>query len=354
MKHGFWKGLLIYVICAVVLIFAGLGVFWMYMAAYEASRTDGVMDRYMETQLWPDLEQAIADFVEGRTRYEPEEAQAEALRDILESGELSYRKDPEKYHERTPVYIVLLDKRELGRIWLKSESGDLFSFGLPRWEVRSSGFNLGFNLGFDLSQFAVNYCVYAPADVAVTVNGEGGLISGVPTALPPELERFRGDLPEVPEYVVYQLGLLTVPEVDAENNNGAFEVEQGDGFSVVKPRCDAETEAELTAFCEDFVRAYIGFTSHAVEGPGIVQQYLVPGGSMYERMTASMDGMSWVHGVTASMSELSIVDYEYYGCAAILEASYVLTSGGNDTDNRMRVILTETDSGWRVANIELI
>jgi hypothetical protein len=118
-------------------------------------------------------------------------------------------------------------------------------------------------------------------------------------------------------------------------------------------RGPAELSKELSGYAEDFVRAYVAYTSHAVEGPGAVQQFLVPGGSMYERMTASMDGMSWVHGVTSTMSELSIVGYEYYGCAAIVTASYVLTSGGDVTDNCMRIILTQTDSGWRVANIEL-
>lgn len=351
MKSKFAKGLLIYVLVMLVIIFAGLFVFWQFIAAYELSRTAGVMDRYMETELRPELEQAVADFVSGRTEYESEEAQTQALMDILNGGELDYRKDPERFHERTPVYIIRLDKQELGKVWLKPESGGLFSFGMPRWEVRSSGFDLGFQLGFDFSRFAKNYVIYAPPDADVTVNGVANSNGEDLNAVPPELQPFQDDLPEAPNYLMYQMLLLTEPEVDAA---GTFDVEQGDGYAVITPRCDEETEAELTKLCEDFVRAYIAYTSNAVEGPGIVQQYLVPGGSMYERMTASMDGMSWVHGVTASMSDLQIVGFEYYGCAAVLEANYVLTSNGTATDNDMKIVLTLTDNGWRVANIELL
>lgn len=350
MKSKFAKGLLIYVAVMLVIIFAGLFVFWQFISAYELSRTAGVMDRYMETELRPELEQAVAEFVEGRTEYESEDAQTQALMDILNSGALDYRKDPERFHERTPVYIIRLDKQELGKVWLKPEDGGLLSFGLPRWEVRSSGFDLGFQLGFDFSRFVKNYVIYAPPDAEVTVNGVA-LSDGEPlNAVTPELQPFYGDLAQKPEYLVSQLGLLTEPEVDAA---GTFDVKQGDGYAVIMPRCDEETEAELTKLCEDFVRAYIAYTSNAVDGPGIVQQYLVPGGSMYERMTASMDGMSWVHGVTSTMSDLQIVGFEYYGSAAIAEANYVLTSNGTATDNDMKIILTETENGWRVANIEL-
>ncbi len=151
--------------------------------------------------------------------------------------------------------------------------------------------------------------------------------------------------------LTYTLTTFLPPDISVSGDYTVIREENA--FSIL-PNCPEETESELTTFCENFIRAYIGYTSGAVEGPGQVQSYMVPGGSLYQRMTASMDGMSWIHDVTSTMSGLQIAGYEYYGSAAIVDAEYVLTSGRNATDNHMRVILTQTAAGWRVANIELL
>ena len=350
MKSKFAKGLLIYVLVMLVIIFAGLFVFWRFIAAYELSRTDGAMDRYMETALPAELEQAITDFVAGRTDFESEEAQTRALGERLSVGTLTYRKDPERFAEEAPMYLIRLDKQVIGTVELKSEPGGLFSFGLSRWDVRDAEFDLGV--------FAKTYTVTAPEEADITVNGVRLTEANcdVELGLPAVLEPYAGDLGQQPGWVNYSFTAVALPEVrvvSASDDYWMSRDEAADVFTVTL-QCDSELSAELTAYAEAFVRAYIAYTSNAVDGPGVVQQYLVPGSSMYERMTASMDGMSWVHGVTSTMSELQIVGYEYYGSAAVLEANYVLTSNGVATDNDMKIILTLTDSGWRVANIELL
>ena len=99
------------------------------------------------------------------------------------------------------------------------------------------------------------------------------------------------------------------------------------------------------------MQTYLAFTSNASGNPGAVQAYMISGSPLSQRITASLDGMSWVHGVTATVEDLSVSNFRYYGSAAICDARYTLISGGNATENNMHVVLTETDSGWRVADI---
>lgn len=350
MKSKFAKGLLIYVAVMLVIIFAGLFVFWQFISAYELSRTAGVMDRYMETELRPELEQAAAEFVSDRqSAFESEEEQTRAILARISAGTLTYRKDPEKFTEEAPVYAVRLDKQVIGTVELESRPGGPFSFGLSRWTVREAEFDPGL--------FEKTYLVTAPEEAAVTVNGVT-LNAGnceVTLGAPLALAAYEQDLAEVPAWAEYRFTAAAEPEVRLKTASEEYWMSRDEATDVftVTLRGDSELSAELTDYAEHFVRAYIAYTSNAVDGPGIVQQYLVPGGSMYERMTASMDGMSWVHGVTSTMSDLQIVGFEYYGSAAVLEANYVLTSNGTDTDNDMKIILTQTENGWRVANIEL-
>ena len=49
-KRNFVLGLFIYAAILLLLIFAGLFLFWQYIAAYEFSRVEGVMDGYAATR----------------------------------------------------------------------------------------------------------------------------------------------------------------------------------------------------------------------------------------------------------------------------------------------------------------
>lgn len=352
MKNGFLKGLLIYVISAVVIIAAGLVVFWNYISAYEMSRTDGVMERYMAEDLNRTLQHAVQNFVEQEpSAFESGEERKNALQGMFQNGEWSYRKDAEQFMPETPVYKIFLDKEELGGVRLASEPGGLFSFGLSRWIVSESY--------FDLNRLTETYAVYAPEDAAVTVNGVPLNVENCSLELdvPEELEPYAGDLAQLPGWVKYSFTAVSLPEVRLASDSEEYWMswdETNPGVFSVTQQSGTELSGELHTYVQDFVRAYVAYTSHATGGPGQVQSYMVPGGSLYERMTASMDGMSWVHGVTSTMSELTADDLHYYGCAATLTARYVLTGAdGERTDNEMKVILTLTDSGWKVANIEL-
>lgn len=352
MKSRFKKGLLIYTLVMLAVIFIGLFVFWQYIKAYEYSRPDYVVDAYMEQELRDVLEQ------DGQVRAQqlctPEEVDNElaTIRELLNNGNFDYRKVTEEYSEDAPVYSIRMNQQEVGRVWLEPRSGR-HHFGFLHWAFASSE--------IEIYRLATQYDIYVPADVTVTVGGEA-LTSGswMPkvSQFPPALEQFADSLgADMPDYLRYGVTRFTVPTVDAGPDYDVTLTD--DNVFLVTPRYPEELETELSDYAADFVTAYIAFTSNAT-GPGLASTYVLPGGKLYQRINGAGDAMRWVHGITYTMSDLTVDSFQYYGTAATLEAHYILTpyGGGETVGNKenhsnMHIVLTQTSNGWRVADIEL-
>ena len=236
-------------------------------------------------------------------------------------------------------------------MYFRSYSTGPLSFGFDYWFANRAE--------FDFDGFAGEYTVYAPAGAAVAVNGVTLTAENcaVSWAVPEELAPYAAELAELPSRARYSFTAFSEPWADLPDDSGDYwlsEDESVPGVFTVTQMCpDTELSEQLHKYAEDFVRAYIAYTSNAASGPGAVTGYMVYNGALYQRMLAAMDGLSWVHGVTGYMSDLSVGALQYYGCAATLEARYTLTTAGVETDNSMKIILTLTDRGWRVAEIEL-
>lgn len=351
-KRNFVLGLFIYAVIVLLLIFAGLFLFWQYIAAYEFSRVDGVMDSYMEDELDNAINREIDRFAAAHeSAFESAEDIAAALHSAVDDGELTWRKSPQEYSSDTPVYSVRLDRQELGRVYFRPYSGGPLSFGFDYWFANRAE--------FDFDGFALEYTVTAPAEATVAVNGVtlNAENCAVSWAVPEELAPYADELAELPSCARYSFTAFSVPRADLPDDSGDYWLSEDESvpnvFTVTQMCPDTELSEQLHKYAEDFVRAYISYTSNAASGPGTVTGYMVYNGALYQRMLAAMDGLSWVHGVTGYISDLSVGSLQYYGCAATLEASYKLTTAGTQTDNNMKIVLTQTDRGWRVAEIEL-
>ena len=349
-KHSFWKGLLIYICVMLALICVGFFLFWNFMSAFEASQTDGVVNQYLKHDIQTSLRSAVANYAaaeeETTGAFQTEEDISAALTETLSNGTLSCRKAIGTYTSEQPVYTVRLDKTEIGTLRLAPGSHRLLSFGFDTWEVSDTA--------FDFSKLGKNVTVTAPKDLVLTLNGTeltDKYITG--TGLYPDLEPYADSLPtDSGSTVTYSVGtLFTEPEVSVVSNGSRCTIENENGAVSVVNQCPAGLETQLTEYSKNFVQTYLAFTSNASGNSGAVQAYMIPGSPLSQRITASLDGMSWVHGVTATVEDLSVSNFRYYGSAAICDARYTLISGGNATENNMHVVLTETDSGWRVADI---
>ena len=348
-KHRFAIALIIYAVIVLLFILAGLLLFWQYIAAYELSLVDGVMDGYMADGLTEDINRDIDRFASAHeTAFESAGDIAAVLRSAVEGGELTYRKAPREYTPDEPVYSIRLDRRELGRVYFRSYSGSALDFGFPRWFVHRTE--------LDLDGFASDYTVLAPSGAPVALNGElmTAANCSVTWEVPEELLPYSGELSETPLYSLYAFSAFSPVRISLSSGEDEYILSQeGNSFAVTQI-CPSELSDRLYQYAGEFVSAYIAFTSNSAAGPAAVTGYMVRDSKLYQRMYGAMDGLSWVKGITGRISELTTDSLQYYGSAATLEAHYVLTTaGGVSTDNNMKVILTQTDSGWRVAEIEL-
>lgn len=351
-KHRFAIGLFIYVIIMLLLIAAGLFVFWQYIAAYEFSRTDGLMDDYMAEELTDAIDHEIERFAAAHeTELEPAEAVAAALHAAVDGGELTYRKAPQEYSTDAPVYSVRLNKQEFGKVWFRSYSGGPLAFGFDYFFPTRAE--------FDFSHLEREYTVIAPAEAGVTVNGVA-LSSencSVSWGLPEELAPYASALSQLPSQARYTFTAFAEPEVALLSDAGDYLLHEDEAVPAVytvTQQCAAELSEELQQWAEGFVNAYIAYTSNAYGGPGRVVPYTVTGSDLYNRMFAAIEGMSWVSGVTSSMSDLTVGSLEYYGCVATVVANYTLDTRGKISDNNMKLILVPTDKGWRVVEIDMV
>lgn len=347
-KRRFAVGLAVYAALLTLVIIAGLMLFWQYIAAYERSLADGAMDRYMANELMADIDREIDRFAAARqTPFESAQEIAAALRLAVVSGELTYRKDLREYTPEEPVYSVRLDKRELAKVCFRPYSGGALDFGFERWYVRRTE--------FDLDGFAQSYVVQVPTETAVEANGEPLTAANCSVTWegPEELLPYSDQLAEMPLTAHYVLSTFSPVKITLPDGGENQQLSREENTFTVTPVCPPELSDQLYQYAEDFVRAYIAFTSNSA-GPDIVIGYTVPGGPLYQRVYAALAGLSWVDGITGYLSELSLDGLRYYGSAATLEAHYGLTLGTMmNNQNNMKIILTQTQLGWRVAEVEL-
>ncbi|MCM1149862.1 MAG: hypothetical protein NC319_07250 [Butyricicoccus sp.] len=351
-KHRFAIGLFVYIIIMLLIIFAGLFVFWQFIAAYEFSRTEGIMDDFMAEEATDAIDREIERFAAAHeTVLESAGDIAAVLHAYVSSGELGYRKATGEYSADAPVYSVRLDKQELGKVWFRSYSGGPLAFGFDYWFPTRSE--------FEFAGLEQEYTVTAPAEAAVTVNGVTLTAENcsVSWALPEELSPYASALSQLPSQARYTFTAFSEPEAALLSDDGdylmAVSETEPNAFTVTQ-QCPDELSEELYSWAEGFVKAYIGYTSNATGAPARVMSYTVINSDLYNRMLAAIDGMSWVSGVTSSMSDLTIDSMEYYGCVATVVAHYTLDTRGKISDNNMKIILAPTNSGWRVAEIDMV
>ncbi len=188
--------LLIYTILFLLLGTAGCYVLYRYVAAYETSRPELVMDELMaatDEDAWYAYTRDGADL--AVSEYEDGEALFDAFFDTAVRGHaLSYRKAPGEFSAEHPVYTVRGGWRDLCTVSLKPIGEGEAGFGRELWQVGK------LRSCFSLSRLeSVAVVIDAPPGETVYLNGvalsEASLTGE--TVEPPdlsELER-RGDAP---------------------------------------------------------------------------------------------------------------------------------------------------------------
>ena len=109
---------------------------------------------------------------------------------------------------------------------------------------------------------------------------------------------------------------------------------------------------QLIEYFKGFVQAHVNYTAND-ESLWVLQQYLVTDSALYQQVTEASSGLDWNNGVNAVVQTIDIKNFTYYGNVITCDASYITTRDDGDRSETMRILLVNTDIGWRVIHIEV-
>ena len=100
------------------------------------------------------------------------------------------------------------------------------------------------------------------------------------------------------------------------------------------------------------MRAYVDYSAN-LTSLWTLQQYLVTDSALYNEVTAHSSDMAWSEGVNAEVKTVEIKNFAYYGNVITCDASYITTRDDGDRSEMMRILLVNTNIGWRVIHINV-
>lgn len=343
-KLSFGGGLLIYITVMLTLIFVVLAVWWHYLSCYEASRYQSVMDAYMTETLERELTDEIAAYAESRaTHYQSQSEIMAVLSEALGSDEWHYAM---QRGSKLPAFSLYCGDTLVGEVEMVPKKTGSMSMGFSAWETPDST--------FDFAQFGKSVQVTVPYGCTVYLGGEAvseDLVTGT-IGLYPQLEEYEALIPVPNQLLVYEIGEIFT-DVAVEYSKGYVMLKcQTPGVYYAMPACDDTMAEQLIDYCKGFVRAYVDYSAN-LTSLWTLQQYLVTDSALYNEVTAHSSDMAWSEGVNAEVKTVEIKNFAYYGNVITCDASYITTRDDGDRSEMMRILLVNTNIGWRVIHINV-
>jgi len=349
MKYGF-KLAIVMVIYAVVFIAAacyGLSRFWDYIAAYEVSRPQNAIDAYMDQLTVSHIQEESSELIAKIDHnLQSEETCRQLIADAI-TEKITYARKVSECTDEKKVYMLLSGKQTIGSFTLTAGEPDAYGFTI--WSVTEDSFDFSFLLGEGVT-------VTAPFDYPVFVNGfclteEYITQSDIHH---PTFEDYYSSC-KLPYLVTYQTpAIMGAQEVTITNRQGdSVSAEDAMNEALVLDNCTEEEIAALDTIANQFLTHYVAFTTNT--GSNItgnynrLLNYLVPGGSLAERMDNARSGLKWVRdrGATISSKEtncrIAALDGRY-----LYDVSYIVVCKDSSViQERVRIIFLETENGLR-------
>ena len=354
MRKRFVIGMVIYAVVFLAVVGAGLTYLWNFMDAYEQSRPLNAVKAYVSGVTEEDFFSGSEElFGKLDTNIQSRE---EACRVILASvtGELNYAKKSSESTEYRQVYVLRSGKQVIGQFAITAGEED--KFGFRKWTVTEKSFDFSYLLGEQIS-------MTVPEEYTVCVNGtvldESYITaSGIEYSA---LEEFYDDY-DLPEMVTYTadhfLGNLSMEALDASGN--AVSITEDMDMNSLLPGCDQSIYERITGFSKDFLYHYVVFTSSSSGSISYnyvqVTKYLIPNGDLAKRLATAIDGLQYAQSWGDTIKEITVnrvVDLG--GCRYMCDVTYIVETyakaGLLRTENNVKLILTESEYGLRIANM---
>ena len=351
----FWLRVLIAAEVFLICVGCGLIVLWDFAEAYELSRPQHAIDAYMATAT-PErisaLDASTLDAVDSN--FQSKDAARQAIVDRLEK--ITYAKNTKLTTETEMVYMLMCSGKNIGKITLHVVDTD--NFGFEYWQVTEEEFNFSAFLGKPISiTVPSEFSVYADE---VLLDERFITESDIPYE---SAKEYYGHY-QLPTLCTYTVGaVIGAPEFAVVDENGASVVidENTDLNSFLKTCSDEELE-QMETFVEEYVQAYMDFTSVSGGQDSMSRnlnrllKYMVPNGKLAQRMKEAVAGLTWVTDRNAKINHIDI-----HACFQLEEGEYIcdLTyvidtrdhSGQVQSEARITLVLVETENGLRAESM---
>ena len=348
-RTSFWRGLLLFCGIFLALVAAGLCVLWAYLSAYETSRPQTAIARYMETITGREL--ALKD----KNTYKIFDRNLQNEEDYLTFAnnalyKISYAKNTKLSNEEKQVYMILSGGRSVGNVILTVQEKDVFGFG--HWSVTEENIDISF-----LMEKPVVLTV--PDDYLIYANGvllDDSYLTDFDLPYTEMKDYYRKyELPTLRTYTVGQI--LGSPRITITDGTGAV-VDPGnlDELTAVPDNCSESRKAAIQEFLDAFLLRYVHFTM-GKGGQGRLyynyyrlKPYVMKDSSLALRLEDSLDGLYWILDRNAQITELKInhmVDLgdDHYLC----DFSYVVDgrtyAAPIRNEANVKLIIEENDEG---------
>ena len=351
MNKRFALGMVIYALVFLVIVSAGLWIFWDFIEAYEASRPVNTIKAYVDSltvERLSDGSGALMDTLDANLQ-----SREEAARLIQESasGSFSYAKKSAESTEDRQVYVLRNGRQVIGQFAISAGEPDKYGFRV--WEVTEESFDFSHLLGDSVS-------VTVPSDFTVLVNGyaldESYIVEmDIPYST---LEEFYGQYP-LPTMVTYSadsyLGSATMTVVDRKGN--PIEITEETDYNLLLPECGEVERENVDELIDQFLTRYVAFTGSSSGTAGgnynRLIRHLVPEGDLAKRLYTAIDGLHFAQSLRDTIQSIHINQYaklsdgRYY-CDVTYVVETVGKKGPVEMTYNMKVIMLKTEVGLRV------
>lgn len=344
----FRRGLALYTLILMMLILAGLVLFYFYISAYEYTRPESSLQRYIDAL---DEEESLArvqEFVSTlQHSAQPAEESAAFLQEAL--SDVSYAKKVSECTEDTLVYMLKSGDVVFGKVTLTAAEEKRFGF-VP-WEVSGEELNL--------EAFCRETEVTVPSGYRVLCGGD----PLGPDDIKEEnvhyelLEEFYGDY-DMPTMLTYSSG-VTLGEVemqvfDGEDRELRPEELTEDYFT---DNCTPEEKAEIEDFARVYIERYVTYLSGANQAhtPNLyaVVALTVRDSDLYSRLYQALGGMGFASSRGDYIQSITVNHTMRLGNDRyLLDATYLVDTYGQHgaettTTNNAKILLLRTGDGLR-------
>lgn len=351
----FWLGLAIFAEVFLIATVFGLAEFWKFIEAYEASRPKNAIEAYMD-RATPEYLAALdpATVAQADHNLQSEEACLAIIEDSI--GQVSYAKNMKLTTDTEMVYMILSSGKNIGKVTMTVVDTD--AYGFTYWDVTKEEFDYSDLVGGTVS-------VTVPSEFTVFADGvklDESYVTEEGIQYESAKEYYEQyDLPTMCTYTAGPiLGTPVLTVEDAEGN--PVTIDENTDLEQYLKNCSQEELDAVKEFTDDFVEAYMNFTS-VTGGQGSMRRnlndlksHMVPDSKLAQRMEEAVVGLVWVTDRRADVNRVDIhrtlrLEEGRYVC----DLTYVVDtrdfSGKKQSSTSVTLIIVETDDGLKAESM---